>query len=63
MLKDTQIILNIATERKLADKADRSLSWYVYDQYGKEMGFGSTDSLSLEVKAELETLGLFDWSK
>lgn len=63
MLKDTQIILNIAAQRKLADKAGRSLSWYVYDQYGKELGFSSTDSLSLEVRAELETLGLFDWRK
>lgn len=53
----------MAANRKLADKDGRSFNWYVYDQYGVEMGFSSTDMLSLGVKAELEALGLFDWRK
>ena len=63
MFKDTQIIINKAVERKLVDREGKSLNWYVYDQYGIELGFSSTDMLSLDVKAELQALGLFDWQK
>lgn len=63
MFKDTQIIINKAVERKLVDREGKSLNWYVYDQYGIELGFSSTDMLSLDVKAELQALGLFDWRK
>ena len=39
---------------------DRDMNYYVHCAYGECMGYGSTDSLSLNVKAELETLG-YQW--
>lgn len=63
MYKITQNILTVAANRKLADTEGKSLNWYVFDQYGLEMGFSSSDCLSLSIKAELEALCLFDWRK
>lgn len=63
MLKVTKEIVNKATDRKFNDTEGRSFNWYVYDTFGQEMGFGSTDSFSLEVKEELIKLGIFDWTK
>lgn len=38
----------------------RDMTYYVHCAYGEEMGYGSTDMLSLSVRAELEKLG-FKW--
>lgn len=62
MLIITKEILDIALDRKFDDKHDKSLNWYVYDTFTLELGHGG-DSLSEDVKKELTTLGLFDWTK
>ena len=55
MIYWTSLIIKAAEASALV--GDRDMNYYVHCAYGECMGYGSTDMLSLSVKAELATLG------
>ena len=60
LMQITRDILLTAAESKAVDTTGKTLCYYVHCVYGEELGYGSTDILSLSVKEELESLG-FSW--
>lgn len=60
LMSITRDILLSAAESKALDQTGKTLCYFVHCVYGEEMGYGSTDMLSLSVKGELESLG-FTW--